>query len=156
VNAPAPSARGRPRLPPRARRAALAVAVLAASAGVPAHGAGFPSVEAADWARAYYGAGPLCSTATVGGLSFEPGRIRVSLDIDPRWARSLARTEERIRARWFALHCPPRLLPVWGLLADDQDILVEGSLPGYGHYRLGCRDFLAGRRGAAPAPAAAG
>lgn len=102
--------------------------------------------DAVDWARDYFEGNRLCATATVDGLSFEGGEIVVSLDIDPRWARSLAKSSADIRRRWFALHCPPELLPIWALLNGDQDILVEGRLPDQGVYRLGCRDFLRDRR----------
>lgn len=86
----------------------------------------------------------VCSVAEVRELAQSGEHILVELAIDPNWASSLAGADERLRRRWFGLHCPFRYSSMWAALRTDRDILVRGLLREGWIYTLSCRDFAFG------------
>ena len=100
--------------------------------------------EVVQWAKDFYQKGAFCSVASIGNLSIGTDRIVVTLDIDRRWAEALVKKPD-IRDRWFAIHCPVTMRPLWSEFGKNQDIIIEGRLPNYGIYALSCGAYQENR-----------
>lgn len=84
---------------------------------------------------------PACSVGGVADISYPQSGIVVTLTIDPRWARALARKKsEDLRRSWFGIHCPVYDPQVWNELAESEDILITAVLPKFGPYVFSCRE----------------
>ena len=66
-----------------------------------------------QWSNLFYKEAEFCSTASVADVYSIGKDIRVTLDIDDRWAKSLSVAIDDIKQRWFALHCPFSAIPIW-------------------------------------------
>lgn len=85
---------------------------------------------------------PFCSTASVTDVSTEDNDLTVSLDIDPRWSKTLGKKPEEFRALWFAIHCPIEFSRIWNDIPEESDVFIQSKLPGYGNYQFNCRNLL--------------
>jgi len=83
-----------------------------------------------------------CSTASVTDVSLVDENITVSLEIDPRWAKTLSKKTADLRTRWFGIHCPIEYSKVWNDIPLESDIIIQSNLPVYGLYRFNCRNPL--------------
>ncbi|MBB5086304.1 hypothetical protein [Roseospira marina] len=91
------------------------------------------------WAVPYFQNQHVCSTAQVTGVAARASSLVVRLDIDPRWARDLAGMADDLRGAWFALHCPFVREPVWRLLPEEGDIVIETAAAPLGWMQWSCR-----------------
>jgi len=100
-----------------------------------------------SWINKYYYARALCANSTIENTVLDANHLRVDLQIDERWAKSMESFDKSATERWFAIHCPLPFESVQHLLGD-RDIVINTDSLGDSPRTMSCRAFSESMRSA--------